>query len=102
MYAVIQSGGKQYRVSEGDTLKLEKLAVEAGETIELDRVLMLGQGDNVKVGAPYVEGSKVQATVLGHGRGKKIQILKFRRRQNSMNRMGHRQDYTEIKVTGIA
>ena len=101
MYAVIKTGGKQYRVTEGETLRVERLSNEVGADVDLDQVLMVADGDDIKVGAPYLEGSKVTATVTGHGRGKKLHIVKFRRRKNSARRHGHRQDYTELKVTGI-
>ncbi len=101
MYAVIVSGGKQYRVQEGQTLKLEKLAAEQGASVEFDRVLLVGNGDDIKVGAPAVEGAKVTAEVVEHGRGKKVQILKFKRRKHHMKRQGHRQWFTEVKITGI-
>jgi len=102
MYAVIQTGGKQYRVSEGSTLKVEKIAADEGASIELDKVLMIADGDDVKVGAPYVDGSKVTATVKSHGRGKKVNIIKFKRRKHHMKRQGHRQAFTELEVTGIS
>lgn len=102
MYAVIVTGGKQYRVAEGETIRVEKLAVEQGSTVELDQVLMVADGDNIKVGTPYVEGGKVTASVTAHGRGAKVHIVKFRRRKHYMKRAGHRQDYTELKITGIA
>ena len=102
MFAVIVSGGKQYRVQEGQTLKLEKLAAEAGSSIEFDRVLLVGNGDDVKVGAPVVEGAKVAAEVVSHGRGDKVTIIKFRRRKHHMKRQGHRQWFTEVKITGIS
>ena len=102
MYAVIQTGGKQYRVAEGDTLRVEKLAADAGTAIELDKVLMLGEGEDVKVGKPYVEGGKVTATVKAHGRSKKVKIVKFKRRKQYLKRQGHRQWYTELEVTGIS
>ena len=101
MYAVIQTGGKQYRVAEGDTFKVEKLKVDEGATVELDRVLLVADGENVKVGKPYVEGGTVTATVKSHGRGGKVKIIKFRRRKHHLKRQGHRQWYTELKVTGI-
>ena len=101
MFAVIKTGGKQYRVEEGQTLKVEKLAVEEGGVIEFNDVLLVSNGDDVKVGAPIVEGAKVTAEVVSHGRGDKVKILKFRRRKHSMKRMGHRQWFTEVKVTGI-
>lgn len=101
MYAVIESGGKQHRVIEGETLKLEKIEVETGGTIEFDKVLMVGEGEGVNIGAPYVEGGKVTAEVIAQGRHKKIKIVKFRRRKHSMKQAGHRQWYTEVKITGI-
>jgi len=102
MYAVIQTGGKQYRVSEGDVLRVEKLAADEGVGVELDKVLMVANGDDIKVGTPYVEGSKVTATVKAHGRGKKVKIIKFRRRKQYLKRQGHRQWYTELEITGIS
>lgn len=101
MYAVIKTGGKQYRVAEGDTLRVEKLAADAGASVDLNEVLMIADGDNVNVGAPYIIGAKVTATVAAHGRGDKVHILKFRRRKHYRKRMGHRQSYTELKITGI-
>jgi large subunit ribosomal protein L21 len=102
MYAVIVTGGKQYRVAEGDVVRVEKLPVEEGGTVEIEKVLMITNGDDVKVGAPFVDGGKVTATVAAHGRGEKVKIVKFRRRKHSRKQMGHRQDYTELKITGIA
>ena len=102
MYAVIKTGGKQYRVAQGDTLKVEKLEVGEGDSVEFDRVLMVGEGEDVKIGTPYVDGSRVTATVKGHGRGDKVEIIKFRRRKHHMKRAGHRQDYTELEITGIS
>lgn len=101
MFAVIVSGGKQYRVQEGQTLKLEKLTAEAGAAVDFDRVLLVSNGDDVKVGAPVVEGAKVSAEVVSHGRGDKVKIIKFRRRKHHMKRQGHRQWFTEVKITGI-
>jgi large subunit ribosomal protein L21 len=101
MYAVIESGGKQHRVEEGEVLKLEKLEATTGETIEFDRVLMVGAGSDVKIGAPVVDGSKVTAEVVAHGRHEKIRIVKFNRRKHYRNETGHRQWYTEVKITGI-
>lgn len=101
MYAVIVSGGKQHRVKEGETLKLEKLEVETGGTVEFDKVLLVADGDQVQVGAPVVDGARVTAEVIDHGRHDKIQIIKFRRRKHSMKRQGHRQWFTEVKITGI-
>ncbi|MGM0703336.1 MAG: 50S ribosomal protein L21 [Pseudomonadota bacterium] len=102
MYAVIKSGGKQYRVQEGQTLKLEKIEVPTGESIDFDEVLLVGSEDDVKVGAPLVEGAKVSAEVVSHGRGEKVRIIKFRRRKHHMKRQGHRQWFTEVKITGIS
>ncbi len=102
MYAVIKSGGKQYRVQEGQTLKLEKIEVPTGETVDFDEVLLVADGDDVKVGAPMLEGAKVSAEIVSHGRGDKITIIKFRRRKHSMKRQGHRQWFTEVKITGIS
>ena len=102
MYAVIESGGKQHRVVEGETLKLEKIEVGAGESVDFDKVLLVGEGEGVTIGKPYVEGSKVTAEVVGHGRAKKVKIVKFRRRKHSMKQQGHRQWYTEVKITGIS
>jgi large subunit ribosomal protein L21 len=101
MYAVFTTGGKQYKASEGDVLRVEKLDVEKGATVEIDQVLMVGEGADVRVGAPIVEGGKVTAEVVDHGRGDKIRIIKFKRRKHHMKQMGHRQYYTEIKITGI-
>ncbi|MBI3772308.1 MAG: 50S ribosomal protein L21 [Gammaproteobacteria bacterium] len=102
MYAVIVTGGKQYRVAEGDVVRVEKLPAEAGASVELDKVLMVADGDKVKIGAPFVAGGKVTATVKAHGRGEKIKIVKFRRRKHHQKQTGHRQDYTELQITGIA
>ncbi|MDX5378907.1 MAG: 50S ribosomal protein L21, partial [Halomonas sp.] len=98
MYAVIKSGGKQYRVEEGQTLKLEKLEIPTGETVEFDQVLLVADGDDVTVGAPLVDGAKVAAEIVSHGRGEKIRIIKFRRRKHHMKRQGHRQWFTEVKI----
>src|SRR5690554_4697961 len=101
MYAVMVSGGKQHRVKEGETLKLETLEVETGGPVEFDRVLLVATGDDVKVRAAVVEGAKVTAEVVSHGRHDKINIIKFRRRKHHMKRQGHRQWFTEVKITGI-
>lgn len=101
MYAVIKTGGKQYRVSEGDSLRVERLPADVGSSIDLNEVLMIADGDKITVGAPVVKGGKVSAQVTAHGRGDKVHILKFRRRKHYMKRAGHRQDYTELKITGI-
>ena len=102
MYAVIVSGGKQHRVVEGETLKLEKLEAATGDTVNFDKVLMVGEGAEVKIGAPYVDASKVTAEVISHGRHKKVSIIKFRRRKHHRKQMGHRQWFTEVKITGIS
>ncbi len=102
MYAVIVTGGKQYRVEQGERLRVELLSAEVGSTIELDQVLLVADGTQFKVGSPRVEGAKVSAEVLGHGRHKKVEILKFRRRKHHMKHMGHRQYFTELKITGIS
>lgn len=102
MYALIQTGGKQYRVAEGQTLKVELLAAEEGSSVDIDKVLMVADGEDIKVGSPYVEGGKVSATIKSHGRGKKVKIIKFKRRKHHMKRQGHRQWYTELEITGIS
>jgi large subunit ribosomal protein L21 len=101
MYAVIVTGGKQYRVAEGDVLRVEKLDGAEGDSVELDKVLMLASGEDIKVGKPFVEGGKVTAKVRTQGRGNKVEIVKFRRRKHHLKRQGHRQSYTELEITGI-
>ena len=101
MYAVIATGGKQYRVAEGDVVRIEKLAAELGATVEFDEVLLVGSGADVKVGAPLVAGSKVSGVVHKHGKGEKKAIVKFRRRKHYLRQGTHRQFYTEVKITGI-
>jgi large subunit ribosomal protein L21 len=101
MYAVIATGGKQYRVSEGSVLRVEKLDREVGSQVEFDEVLLVGQGSNVKLGNPRVAGSKVLATVQAHGKTDKVAIVKFRRRKHYLRQGTHRQQYTEVKITGI-
>jgi len=101
MYAVIRTGGKQYRVSEGDTLRVEKLNADEGANIEFDQVLMVGNGDDVKIGKPTLAGGKVTGTVTAQGRGDKVMIIKFRRRKHYRKQQGHRQYFTEVKITGI-
>ncbi|AWM81438.1 50S ribosomal protein L21 [Gammaproteobacteria bacterium ESL0073] len=102
MYAVIVTGGKQYKVAEGEYLKVEKLEVPTGETITLDKVLLIADGEKVNIGAPVIDGAKVTAEVISQGRHDKVRIIKFRRRKHHMKRQGHRQWYTEIKITGIS
>ena len=101
MYAVLVTGGKQYRVMQGETLRVELLDVEAGSEIKFDTVLMLGDGEGVKLG-DALKGASVTAKVVAHGRADKVRIIKFRRRKHHMKRQGHRQHYTEIEITGIA
>jgi large subunit ribosomal protein L21 len=101
MYAVFRTGGKQYRAVKGDTLKIEKLSAAEGDDVEFDEVLMVGDGDNLKVGTPLVTGSKVKAKVLAQARDRKIDVIKFRRRQNYRRTQGHRQAFTLVEVTGI-
>jgi len=101
MYAVFQSGGKQHRVTEGQTLRLEKLELEVGSSVEFDNVLMIADGEAINVGAPYITGGKVVAEIVSQGRADKIKIVKFKRRKHSRKQAGHRQWFTEVKITGI-
>ena len=101
MYAVIATGGKQYRVIKGETLRVEKLAGEEGDSVDLDGVLMVADGENISVGTPMLDKGSVTAVIKSQGRGKKIEIIKFRRRKHSRSQAGHRQSYTEIEVTDI-
>jgi len=101
MYAVIKTGGKQYRVASGDTLKIETLVADVGSTVSFDEVLLVGQGDSVKVGAPTISGGSVKAEVVAHGRGDKIRIVKHRRRKHYHKEQGHRQNFTQVKITEI-
>ena len=101
MYAVVETGGKQYRVAVGDVLRVEKLEIPEGAAVNLDKVLMVADGDSVRVGTPNLAGSAVTATVKAHGRGDKIRIFKFRRRKHYRKSQGHRQHYTEIEITAI-
>jgi large subunit ribosomal protein L21 len=102
MYAVIKTGGKQYRVSEGDRLRVELLDAEAGSEISFDQVMLVGAGDSVKVGTPLVAGAVVKGIVEDHGRGDKVVIIKFRRRKHYRKKQGHRQYFTQVKITGIS
>ena len=102
MYAVIRSGGKQHRVVEGEILKLEKIDIGAGDNIDFDQVLMVSDGGEVKIGAPCLDGVKVSAEVVEHGRGDKIKVVKFRRRKHSRTTQGHRQWYTKVRITKIS
>ncbi len=101
MYAVIATGGKQYKVTKGETLRVEKLDGDEGSTIKLDNVLMVADGDKVLVGTPTLNKASVTAKIMAHGRGDKVEIIKFRRRKYSRTQAGHRQSYTEIEVTDI-
>ncbi len=101
MFAVIKTGGKQYRVSQGDKLRVESLEANQGDAINLDQVMMVGEGDKITVGEPLISGATVSAKVLNHGRGRKVDVVKFRRRKHYRRQMGHRQNYTEVEITGI-
>lgn len=101
MYAIIETGGKQYRVSEGDTLYVEKLPAQADETVEIDRVLALVDGENVKIGSPLVDGARVVLKVVRHGRGKKIIVFKYKAKKNYRRKQGHRQAFTQVTVEKI-
>ncbi|MCC6171010.1 MAG: 50S ribosomal protein L21 [Gammaproteobacteria bacterium] len=101
MYAVIATGGKQYRVEQGSVLRIEKLAAEPGAEVTFDKVLLVGAGESVKVGAPLLGGAAVRATVQKHGQGDKVSVVKFRRRKHYLRMKNHRQQFTEVKVTGI-
>ena len=100
-YAVIKTGGKQYRVQQGDVLRVELLTAEEGASVSFDQVLLVGTGESVTIGAPVVEGATVSATARKHGRADKIRIIKFRRRKHYKRQQGHRQHFTEIEITGI-
>ena len=102
MYAIIKTGGKQYRVAVGDKLKVETLTAEVGAQVTLSEILAVSDDSGLKVGAPVLEGASVTATVVSHGRGDKVRIFKFRRRKHSMKSAGHRQNYTELKIEAIA
>lgn len=101
MFAVIKTGGKQYRVKVGDVLKFEELPAEVGSSVDFIEVLMITKGDDVTCGTPFIANATVQAQIMEHGRHKKIRIIKFRRRKHHMKQMGHRQNYTQVKITGI-
>ena len=101
MYAVIVTGGKQYRVTEGETLRVELLSADTDSEFRFENVLMVGEGEQVKIGAPYVDGASVTATIKAHGKGDKVMIQKFKRRQGYRRLKGHRQQFTEVQITGI-
>src|SRR5487761_2634486 len=102
MYAVIKTGGKQYRVMQGETVRVEKLEADVGAAVKFDQVLLIGEGEGITVGSPLVAGASVAATVKAHGRADKVRIIKFRRRKHHMKQMGHRQHYTEVEITSIS
>ena len=102
MYAVIESGGKQHRVEPGEVLRLEKLEATEGETVNFDKVMMIGEGENIQIGTPFVDGGAVTAEVVSHGRGDKITIIKMRRRKHYRRQAGHRQYFTEVKIKEIS
>ena len=102
MYAVIESGGKQHRVEPGEVLRLEKLDVTKGETVNFDKVMIIGEGGNIQIGTPFVDGGAVTAEVVSHGRGDKITIIKMRRRKHYRRQAGHRQYFTEVKIKEIS
>ncbi len=101
MFAIVETGSKQYRVAPGDVIQVEKLPVDEGAQVELDRVLCLAQDQDVRVGTPYLEGVKVKAQVLRHGKGRKIIVMKYKKRKNYRRKKGHRQLFTELKITEI-
>lgn len=101
MYAIIETGGKQYRISEGDVLKVEKLSAKEGDVVEIDKVLAISEGEDLKVGTPLLENAKVEATVLRHGKGEKIIVFKYKPKKNYRKKQGHRQPFTEIRIEKI-
>lgn len=101
MYAVFLSGGKQHKAVEGGFVKLEKINKAVGDQVEFDQVLMVAQGTDVEMGSPFIDGKKVVAEVIAHGRREKIRVIKFRRRKHHLKRMGHRQDYTQVKIVKV-
>jgi large subunit ribosomal protein L21 len=101
MYAVIKTGGKQYKVAPGEKLKVEQIPADVGASVILDQVLMVGEGESVRIGQPTVAGATVQATVVAHGRGEKVKIFKMRRRKHYQKHQGHRQNFTELKIDAI-
>jgi len=101
MYAVVKTGGKQYKVAPGEKLKIEQIPADVGAQVTLDQVLMVGEGENVRLGQPTVAGATVNATVVSHGRGEKVEIFKMRRRKHYQKHQGHRQNYTELKIDSI-
>ncbi len=102
MYAVIKTGGKQYRVAAGEKIKVEQIPADVGSEITIDQVFMVGEGDAVKIGTPVVAGASVKATVVSHGRHDKVKIFKMRRRKHYQKHQGHRQNYTELRIEAIS
>jgi large subunit ribosomal protein L21 len=102
MYAVFRTGGKQYRASQGERVRVERLDAEVGDDVEFDEILLVGEGTDIKIGAPLVEGGKIAARVTAQGRGKKIDVVKFKRRKNYKRQHGHRQHFTEVEITSIS
>ena len=102
MYAVVKTGGKQYRVSAGQKLKVEQIPADVGAEVTLDQILMVGEGESVKIGAPFLAGATAKATVISHGRHDKVKIFKMRRRKHYQKHQGHRQNYTELRIDAIA
>lgn len=102
MYAVIKTGGKQYRVAAGEKIKVEQIPADVGSQITLDQVLMVGEGESVRIGTPVIAGATVTASVLSHGRHDKVRIFKMRRRKHYQKHQGHRQNYTEIRIEAIS
>ena len=101
-YAIVQTGGKQYRVQEGDTIRVESLVGESGDNVELDDVLLVSRSGDVTLGTPTVTGAKVKADIVGNGRGKKVVVLKYKNKTRYRRRLGHRQSYTDLRITNIS
>lgn len=101
MFAIVETGGKQYKVTKGDIIRVEKLEVELGDKVKLEKVLMLSKGDEITVGNPLVEGASVTGKVVGSGKGKKINILKFKPKNGYRKRLGHRQPFTDLEITAV-
>lgn len=101
MYALVVTGGKQYKVTKGATLKIESLPGDIGSNIEFDKILMIANGDNINIGTPFIKNAKITGEIIAHGKKDKVQIIKFRRRKHHLKHMGHRQNYTQVKITNI-
>ena len=102
MYAIIKTGGKQYKVSKGDNIRVEAFDADVDSTVQFDKVLMLNDGGKIKIGTPYIEQATVSGKILGYGRGEKIKVLKFKRRKRYMRRSGHRQSFAEVEITEVS